>query len=31
VHPIVGKLVEAAGDAVAGEFHRRFADTTAAT
>ena len=24
VHPIVGKLVEAAGEAVAGEFRRRF-------
>ncbi len=24
VHPIVGKLVQAAGDAVAGEFRRRF-------
>lgn len=27
VHPIVGKLVEAAGDAVAGEFRRRFGST----
>ena len=24
VHPIVGKLVEAAGDALAAEFRRRF-------
>ena len=24
VHPIVGKLVEAGGDALVGEFHRRF-------
>jgi hypothetical protein len=24
VHPVVGKLVEAAGDMVAGEFRRQF-------
>lgn len=29
VHPIVGKLVEAAGDALAAEFHRRFGASTA--
>lgn len=27
VHPIVGKLVHAAGDAVVGEFKRRFGDS----
>jgi|SRR5215216_6090951 len=27
VHPIVGKLVEAGGDALVGEFHRRFGGT----
>ena len=29
VHPIVGKLVEAGGDALVGEFRRRFGDTSA--
>jgi hypothetical protein len=28
VHPIVGKLVEAGGDALVGEFHRRFGGTS---
>jgi hypothetical protein len=28
VHPIVGKLVEAAGDAVAGEFRKKFGQTS---
>jgi hypothetical protein len=28
VHPIVGKLVEAGGDALVGEFRRRFGDTS---
>ena len=27
VHPIVGKLVEASGDALVGEFCRRFGGT----
>ena len=27
VHPIVGKLVEAGGDALVGEFRRRFGGT----
>ena len=26
VHPVVGKVVQAAGDAIAGEFNRRVAD-----
>ena len=30
VHPVVGKLVQAAGDAVAGEFRRRFGGDAAA-
>ncbi len=29
VHPIVGKLVEAGGDALVGEFRRRFGDNPA--
>jgi hypothetical protein len=28
VHPIVGKLVEAGGNALVGEFHRRFGGTS---
>jgi len=28
VHPIVGKLVEAGGDALVGEFRRRFGDNS---
>ena len=28
VYPIVGKLVEAGGDALVGEFRRRFGDTS---
>lgn len=28
VHPVVGKLVEAAGDALAGEFRRRFGEAS---
>ena len=28
VHPIVGKLVEAGGDALVSEFRRRFGDTS---
>ncbi len=28
VHPIVGKLVEAGGDALVGEFRRRFGNTS---
>jgi hypothetical protein len=29
VHPIVGKLIEAGGDALVGEFRRRFGDNSA--